>query len=48
MRLGSVLGTFCRGVGQYLLRLDQGNTRQVRVSVDVRPIDGETTTLLEY
>lgn len=48
MRPGSVLGTLCRGVRQHLLRLDQGSTRQVRDPVDVRPIYGETTTLLRY
>lgn len=43
MRLGSVLGTLRREMGQRLLRFDQGNTRQVlvRVTVDVRARYGE-------
>ena len=41
MRLGSVVGTPCREVDHRLLNFDQGDTRQVRVTVDVRPRYGE-------
>ena len=41
MRLGSVLGTSCRGENLRLLSFHHGGIRYLRVTVDVRPKYGD-------